>query len=466
MTELRSRCTGVVPVHQYLKASMAVAFAAAALFAPSAYAQPAAGSVAAAAATTRPIAAKPLRAGQSIDDFYKARNDAPLWLSPRAGDAADGLLSLLSTATIDRFSPGFFHVEELRATLVTAGSGHPKDVLRADKALSAAYINYVSGLMRDPGLDILYVDQQLKPSPPTPRGALLVAASAPSLASYVRDMGWMNPIYAKLRSALVAKDYASEQERRLIELNLQRARVLPAGPMRYLLVNAAQQRLYIYEGGKPIDSMRVVVGKTKYPTPMMTALIRFAALNPYWYVPPDLASERIAPNVIKRGLPYLEELGYEVLDHWDDDATVLDPATIDWKKVAAGEQEIFVRQKPGPHNSMGRMKFMFPNSAGVYLHDNPERELFNEAARLYSGGCVRLEDAARLGQWLFGRDLVWEGARPEERVMLPAAVPVYITYLTAMPEEGGKIAFFEDAYKRDGPMLAASDDNALAAAGR
>jgi murein L,D-transpeptidase YcbB/YkuD len=213
--------------------------------------------------------------------------------------------------------------------------------------------------------------------------------------------------------------------------------------------------------------MRVVVGKPKYPTPMMAAHVRFAALNPYWYVPPDLAAERIAPNVQKRGLKYLNELGYEVMNAWDDNAEIIDPLTIDWGKVASGEVEVLIRQKPGPHNSMGRMKFMFPNSAGIYLHDNPERSLFEEASRLYSGGCVRLEDAARLGKWLFGRELEWEGAEPEERVMLPRPVPVYITYLTAMPKDSG-IAFFEDVYSRDSAKLATvtEADKDLAAAGR
>jgi murein L,D-transpeptidase YcbB/YkuD len=104
------------------------------------------------------------------------------------------------------------------------------------------------------------------------------------------------------------------------------------------------------------------------------------------------------------------------------------------------------------------MKFMFPNEAGIYLHDNPERELFTEASRLYSGGCVRLEDAARLGRWLFGRDLDWEGAGTEERVPLQMPVPVYITYLTALPDgqSASAIAYYDDVYGRDAARLATS----------
>ena len=101
---------------------------------------------------------------------------------------------------------------------------------------------------------------------------------------------------------------------------------------------------------------------------------------------------------------------------------------------------------------MGQVKFMFPNAQGIYLHDTPQKELLSEASRMFSGGCVRLEDAARLGAWLFGRPISAKGAKPEQRVDLPEPVPVFITYLTAMPAGGG-IAYFDDIYGRDGQAL-------------
>jgi murein L,D-transpeptidase YcbB/YkuD len=324
---------------------------------------------------------------------------------------------------------------------------------RADAMLSQAFAAYVSDLKQQPDLGIIYVDTQLKPPMPSARAILAQAAAAPSLDTYVRTLGWMNPVYYELRQALSTQHYASDHERELLELNLERARALPSGKARFVMVNAAEQRLYMWEDGKPIDSMVVVVGKPKNPTPLMAAYIRFASLNPYWFVPPDLATERIAPKVLKQGLKYLDELGYQVMSDWAPDAAIIDPKKIDWKGVADGKVEVLIRQQPGPHNSMGRIKFMFPNLQGVYLHDNPERELFTEASRLYSGGCVRLEDAWRLSRWLFGRELTWEGAGTEEPVPLVPPVPVYITYLTAMPT-GDSIAFFDDVYGRDKARLA------------
>ena len=438
MISLRNSCTGRRPVHFFKKSAgvaMSLLLAAAPVLSASAAAAPA------------------TAAGMSVGDFYTARHGQPLWFSPTSGYAAQAFVELLKNAKSDGLDPESYGLDALQKALADSASGKRKDIGRADAMFSQAFAAYVSDLRQQPDIGIIYVDQQLKPGMPLPRGILEKAAVAPSLETYVRSMGWMNPLYGQLRQAIVDQHYAGDHERDLLELNLERARALPTGKGRFVVVNAAEQRLYMWEDGKPVDSMVVVVGKPKNPTPLMAAYIRFASLNPYWYVPPDLATERIAPKVLKQGMRYLNELGYEVMSDWTKDAAIIDPKTIDWKGVANGTVDVLIRQKPGPHNSMGRIKFMFPNEQGVYLHDNPERELFTEASRLYSGGCVRLEDAWRLSSWLFHRELTWEGAGTEEPVPLDPPVPVYITYLTAMPN-GSSIAFFDDVYGRDKARLA------------
>jgi murein L,D-transpeptidase YcbB/YkuD len=399
----------------------------------------------------KPVVALPT--GQGVEDFYRARNNAPLWLAPNSGDAAQQLISLLSTASLDGLNPDKYQPSALQAALNAARNGKRKHVDAAERELSAAFAAYVADLRRDPGVGVTYVDWQLRPTPPKPLAALLEAAAAPSLSDYVRNIGWMHPFYGELREAFAEHRYSDDRQRELIQLNLQRTRALPSSRGKYVLVNAAQQRLYMYDGGKPVDSMVVVVGKPKWPTPMLTAYIRYAALNPYWYVPPDLAGEDVAQFVVKQGLKYLDDYGYEVVSDWAPNPKIIDPKTIDWKAVNDGTAEVMIRQKPGPKNFMGRVKFMFPNQFGVYLHDNPRRELFKQSTRYFSGGCVRLEDAWRLSRWLFGRELTWEGAGPEQPVPLAAPVPVYITYLTAMPD-GQSIAYYDDAYGRDGAKLA------------
>lgn len=246
---------------------------------------------------------------------------------------------------------------------------------------------------------------------------------------------------------LAALNRSPRDYERTLRLNLDRARALPNTNDRYILVDAAGARLWMYEDGEVKDTMRVVVGKPDQPTPMMAGLIRYAVVNPYWNLPPDLVADRIAPHMLKGAS--LREMGYEALSDWTANARILDDDEIDWEAVADGRKQVRVRQLPGDSNAMGDMKFMFPNKFGVYLHDTPNKELFDGDARRFSAGCVRLEDAPRLARWLFGRNIETKSDKPEQQVMLQTPVPVYITYLTAAPEGEG-IAFREDPYGRDG----------------
>ena len=202
---------------------------------------------------------------------------------------------------------------------------------------------------------------------------------------------------------------------------------------RSILVDAASARLYMLEDGRPVDSMKVIVGKPSARTPAVKSLLYAATLNPYWHVPVDLAKSIIAPRVLKDGMSYLEERGYEVVSTFGKDARVLDASQVDWQAVADGEEKVFVRQRPGPANSMGQMKFGFANNNGIFLHDTPRKELFSEEDRDLSAGCVRLEDAERLASWLLGHEPELESAAPEQQVALPKPVPIVITYLDDEP---------------------------------
>jgi murein L,D-transpeptidase YcbB/YkuD len=199
---------------------------------------------------------------------------------------------------------------------------------------------------------------------------------------------------------------------------------------RYVLVDAASARLYMIEDGRVRDSMRVIVGKPETPTPALKSVINYETLNPYWHVTADMAKTLIAPRVLKDGNAYLIDRGYEVVSGWAPNARVLSPDSVDWKAVAAGDAQVYVRQRPGPGNSLGHFKFDLPDSDGIYLHDTPKKELFAQDERNLSHGCVRLEDAERLARWLLGKDPPAASA-PEENVLLPRPVPITISYLDA-----------------------------------
>src|SRR4051794_33186460 len=197
---------------------------------------------------------------------------------------------------------------------------------------------------------------------------------------------------------------------------------------RYVLVDAASARLYMMEDGHVRDSMKVIVGKPETPTPALSSVIAYETLNPYWHVTPDLAQTLIAARVLQDGDAYLTQRGYEVVSKWGPDAQVLSPDSVDWKAVAAGQAQVYVRQRPGPANSLGHFKFDLPDGNGIYLHDTPKKELFAQDERNLSHGCVRLEDAQRLARWLLGKDPPTASV-PEEHVLLPRPVPIMISYL-------------------------------------
>ena len=199
---------------------------------------------------------------------------------------------------------------------------------------------------------------------------------------------------------------------------------------RYILVDAASARLYMMEDGRVRDSMKVIVGKPETPTPALKSFIQYETLNPYWHVTGDLARTLIAARVLQDGNSYLTDRGYEIVSKFGPDAQLISPDMIDWKAVAAGKTDVYVRQRPGPANSLGQFKFELLNGDGIYLHDTPKKELFAQDQRRLSHGCVRLEDAPRLARWLLGKEPPVASA-PESHVVLPQAVPITISYLDA-----------------------------------
>ena len=241
----------------------------------------------------------------------------------------------------------------------------------------------------------------------------------------------------------------------LIIINMERARRLPAPEeqRKYVLVDAGDARLSMWQNGRKVDEMKVVVGKAETATPMMAAYIKYASVNPYWNVPPELVRSLVAPRVVAQGVKYLTDREYQVLTDYSDDAQTIDPNSVDWNAVVDGRQEVRLRRLPSPANSMGMMKFMLPNYFGIYLHDSPEKEHFTKNELWISNGCVRVEDYKRLARFLF-EGVVPQGKNPkvEDEVDLPQPIPVYMTYLTAQPTANG-VQFMPDHYGRDEHLM-------------
>jgi murein L,D-transpeptidase YcbB/YkuD len=241
----------------------------------------------------------------------------------------------------------------------------------------------------------------------------------------------------------------------LIIINMERAKRLPAPEEqpKYVIVDAGDARLSMWQNGRKVDEMKIVVGKSETATPMMAAYIRYASVNPYWNVPPELVRHLIGPRIVKQGISYLTTREYQVLSNLTENAKVIDPSTVDWQAVVDGRENVSLRRLPSPANSMGMMKFMLPNYFGIYLHDSPEKEHFTKNELWISNGCVRLEDYKRLAKFLFN-GIVPKGDDPkvEKEVDLPKPIPVYMTYLTVQPTADG-VQVLEDHYGRDAHLM-------------
>jgi murein L,D-transpeptidase YcbB/YkuD len=388
-------------------------------------------------------------ADQAVSGFYAARRGAPLWL--RGGgnsSAAREMIGILQRAPLDGLASGPALAAEAQSLVARAQSGDPAALADAERLLSTAWVLYVQALQTPPA-GMTYADSWVAPRRHTPGQILAAAAGASSLAGHVRSTAAVNPLYAQLREAAFAQGATSDPR---VLANLDRLRTTPF-QKRYVLVDAASAQLYMVEDGRIADSMKVIVGKASTQTPMLASTIYRATLNPYWNVPGDMVRSLIAPRVVDQGVGYLKAHGYEVLSGYDENAVPVDAGKVDWRAVADGREMVKVRQRPGPANSMGQVKFSFPNGNDIFLHDTPKKELFAAAQRDLSNGCIRLEDAQRLGRWLVGGEPRAASSDPEQHVLLPTPVPVYITYLTAKAE-GGQLAFVSDIYGRDSQRAA------------
>jgi murein L,D-transpeptidase YcbB/YkuD len=411
-----------------------------------------AGAHAAGQAGPSAIVASQSAAG-AVEAFYAARRNAPLWFDGgREGAAARELVSILRRAPIDGLASGPQLAARIEQAIAVARSGDRRAIADAERLMSSAWVLYVQAL-RAPIPGMIYGDPGMPSVAPQASIILRDTGRAASLSAYLASVSAVNPTYAALRAAAYAEVQAgaAQPSARLLA-NLERARAIPADG-RFVLVDAASQRLTMYEHGRPVDSMKVIVGKPKYATPMIASMIHYATLNPYWHVPDHLVREMIAANVVKKGVSYLKAQGYQVVSAYAADAEILPPASVDWKAVAAGKAMVKVRQLPGAANSLGAVKFPFANGEGIYLHDTPEKALFDKDQRTLSNGCIRLEDAQRFSRWLADGELHASGPAPEQTVRLARSVPIYVTYLTATPADGA-LSFREDVYGRDGQMQA------------
>jgi len=242
-----------------------------------------------------------------------------------------------------------------------------------------------------------------------------------------------------------------------IRVNLERARwVFHKLPPDFIAVDLAGFIAYNFRDDTRNWSSKVQIGKPFRKTPVFKSKIKYIVFNPTWTVPPTILKEDILPK-IKKNPGYLRKMNISVIDR---KGRKVDPNRIKWSKYSKNPPYTF-RQEPGPHNALGRMKFIFPNKHFVYLHDTPSRSLFNRKDRAFSSGCIRVDKDLELAELLLDDPDKWNRQSIQElldtnetrRVDLPKPKPVMLLYLTISFAENGDFILKKDVYERDGQVL-------------
>jgi murein L,D-transpeptidase YcbB/YkuD len=224
-----------------------------------------------------------------------------------------------------------------------------------------------------------------------------------------------------------------------------------------VVVNVAAFEAFLVRKNKRVWSARVQVGKPLRRTPIFRSTLSYLVLNPTWTVPPSIIEQDILPEAKKS----VKAITRRHLKVYDRSGRELNPAGVPWRKLRADRFPYVLRQDPGPRNSLGRVKLMFPNDYAVYMHDTPAQELFTAGERNFSSGCVRVERPLELAQLLLDDPAKWGEAQiakvvaSEEttHVSLPKKLPVLLVYWTAWVDDQQRANFRRDAYEHDAAWL-------------
>jgi murein L,D-transpeptidase YcbB/YkuD len=424
------------------------------------------------------VLGEPLAERTLLGQFYAGREGRPAWADgPRVREAlARDLLAAVRKSEEHGLHPAAYHAKALASVLELRADPAPDRLANLDVLLSDAFLHLARHLAqgavdprtlqpgferaREPALDVARVLAAALEAGAIGEALAQSAPPHPGYQSLVRAL-------ARLREARAAGDRATAAHVDQVRANLERWRWLPRDlGARHLLVNVATFRLEAFDGGDVRLTQRVVVGEKDWNTPIVSGAISHLVLNPAWRVPKSIATKEMLPAA-RRNANYLHEKDIQVLvGKGAEDLREIDSRRVDWRHIDPESFPYQLRQPPGPHNPLGRIKFVFANPFGVYLHGTPGDLAFARGLRALSHGCVRVEDEVALAEFALAPDPAWTHERLletltnawEYRLPLPQPLPVHLVYFTAGAHGDGAAEFGKDPYGWDRELLAALDD--------
>lgn len=404
-----------------------------------------------------------------VSAFYDRRDGAPAWVVDRRGEAAAQAVEAIGHAPAHGLDPAAYDADGLRAELTRLFDGGRDDADRAAQ-LAALDVRITTALLRagrhaalgrtmPDSIDRRWTAQR---TPPDFVAALDRLAATGDIATWFDAVRPAHPEYAALQRVLADLRNGGEADDRIrqVEMNLDRWRWMPDDlGSRHFLVNIPAYVLLAREDGRVVEDMRVVVGKRGQETPVFSEDMATVVMSPYWHVPESIVEGETAPAAA-RDSGYLERNAIDVMRVTKSGTERVDPTKIDWDDADALRGLAF-RQRPGPHNALGHVKFLFPNPYNVYLHDTPSDSLFARPSRAFSHGCIRVEEPEVLAQYVLRDQPDWTAERikkamysgVEQAVKLPSPIPVHIVYFTVWVAEDGVAQFYPDVYGHDAKQL-------------
>lgn len=226
-------------------------------------------------------------------------------------------------------------------------------------------------------------------------------------------------------------------------------------PENYIMVNIPDFKLNVVENKKTVMTMKTIVGSKYSPTPVFDRKITYLVLNPTWVIPYKSSVVVILPKIHKDP-DYLKKNNIKVFRGWGDSSVEVNANSIEWSKVDKSNLSYRFVQEPGPFNPMGLVKFKFPNKYNVYLHGTPKQYLFNKRIRIFSAGCIRIEEPIKLAKYILQDKPGWSSAEinrilengKNQTVHLSEPLPVFIVYWTVWATEDGQVHFRDNIYNR------------------
>lgn len=403
-----------------------------------------------------------LFANATVTKIYELNQMKMIWIDSFSVKAdGDSLLRFISEADTHGLLPDDYHFGQIK--MLAQDKFDHDNAARLELLLTDSFVllwyHLKNGRVDKKSFARIHLDSLVLSDA---MDALKSALASHSVNNVLRDREPKNVEYATVKKSLKQllkqdlQDTTVARRRDQLIATLERWRWEQKMPSRYIAVNVPSFQLKVVEEDSIILESRVIIGKPETPTPVIKSVVNSFIIYPYWHVPKSILKE-ILPSV-QADTNYLRKHNYQVID---SKGKVVKNAAVDWKKFTPENFPYVLRQREGSENTMGVIKFVFPNNYGVYLHDTNARRLFSKSDRALSHGCIRVQKAVDLAKYLAKDDDTYVDAadleqylmvqkRMEVKVVKP--IPVHLNYFTVEPK-GDSVIFFNDLYRKDRTMI-------------